>query len=203
MRRVSVPLRAAGVCMALGGLLIAPSAAHPSIIGDRSVAEVVMATGGWRAMHLAVLWGGALTVIGAAGIVTLYEDGLGRVGHAALAAVFVGAVVTAGIMATEAVMFPAVAEHAPHLIDVDGPVIGDFGARVGGSFSVALPLGLAVLAGAVFRRRDHRAPALMLALGAFGWIAFQLPFVPYLGPAATLVWSAAQVWWGRVLWRSE
>lgn len=162
-----------------------------------------MATGGWRAMHLAVLWGAALTVVGAAGIVTLFADGLGRVGHAALAAVFVGAVVTAGIMATEAVMFPAVAQHAPYVIDVDGPVIGEFGARVGGAFSVALPLGMAVLGAAAFRENAYRGAALMLVVGAFGWIAFQLPFVPYLGPAATLVWGAAQVWWGQVLWRSE
>jgi hypothetical protein len=197
-----VPLRGAGVCLAAAGLLIAPSAAHPTILGDRSVAAVVRATGGWVPMHLAFMAAAALSIVGLAGVVALHDDDLGRVGRAGYGAFVVGVVLTIGAMATEAALFPTVARRAPDVIAFDGPVLGNLAVRAIGGLWVLFPVGMVVIGLAAFRAGVQRSAGLALALSAGAWTAFEFPFVPYLGPLATFAWSAALVWWAAVLWRA-
>jgi hypothetical protein len=188
--------------MAVAGLLIAPSAAHPTILGDRSVAEVVRATGGWVPMHLAFMTAAALAIVGLAGVMAVHEDALGRAGRAAYAALLVGATLTIGAMAAEAAVFPEVARRAPQVLDFDGPVFGNAAVRGIAGLWVLFPIAMIVIGLAAFRAGTYRNAGLALAVGAGAWTALEFPFVPYAGPVATFAWSATLLWWGVILWRA-
>jgi hypothetical protein len=198
-----VPIRPAGAALLVAGMLVATAAPHPSIIGDRRVAEVVLSTGTWRLMHFAVLVGCVAAAFGVVGLVAMFDGRLGRVGDLALAAAIVGLFVTASTMAIEATVFPEIARRVPEVIDFDGPIFGSVWLRALGSFAGGFQLGLAALGLLAYREGTHRRAAVALIVGPVGFLALGLWFVPYVGPASTVAFGASMCWWGWILLSSE
>lgn len=186
------------MALLVGGALIATATPHPTILGERSVAEVVNATGGWAVMHFALLLGCFLGIYGVTGIVAVHEGRLGGAGTRWTTAVVFGLVVTACVMAMEAVWFPEIATRAPELLDVDGPIVGNWALRVAGAPAMAFPVGLGVLGWLAFREGTHRRAGIVLAATAGAFVALALPFVPYAGPLATVAFGGAICWWGWI-----
>jgi hypothetical protein len=195
-------MKSSGAALMLFGALFTTATPHPSILGDRSVAEVVVATGGWAAMHYAVLVGCICGVFGVGGIVAVHGGRLGRAGDVALFFTIVGLVVSAGVMAVEAALFPEVARRAPEVLAIDGPVLGLWPLRIAASTAAGLPLGMAALGWLAYRDGAYRGPGIALAASGVGWVLIAGPFVPYVYPFATALFGAAIAWWGYVLWRS-
>jgi hypothetical protein len=200
---VQIPLRLAGTALVAAGLLVMLATPHPSIIGDRSVAEVVLATGTWRLMHYAVAVAAIGAAIGVIGLVGSYNGRLGPLAYPALIATTVGSIVTAAIMVMEAVMFPLVASRAPDLIAFDGPVIGSWWLRAGGSLAGGLEFGLMALGLMAYREGTHRGAGAALVVGPLSYVALGVWFVPYLGPLSTVMFGAVVVWWGVIVWRAH
>ena len=197
---VRVPLRFAAVSLAVSGLSWAiASPFHPSIF-DGDVAGVVQRTDGWVAIHLFVMVGSAAAIPGVAGIVAAHRGQLGREGEAVLLGLGVGAVITAAIMFTEALVFPRLAADAPHLLELDGPLLGGIGPRLLIGLGGAHPIGLIVLG--VLCARSDLAPRAGRALVAsiIAFLAFGVPFVPIAGVLATTAYGAAHLWWAQILW---
>jgi len=194
-----VPLRPAGVALLVAGLLTATAAPHPSIMGDRSVADVVLTTGTWRLMHYAVAIGSIALAIGVMGLVAAHNGRLGSLGYVAMVAVIVGCVVTAAIMVMEAVVFPLIAARMPEVIAFDGPIIGSMWLRLGGSLAGGLELGLVAIGVLAYREGTHRNAGLALIAGPLGFLTLGLWFVPYVGPLSTVAFGASIGWWGWIL----
>lgn len=113
-----------------------------------------------------------------------------------------GAAGAGGVASAEALVFPALADTAPQLLDLDGPLatwpfIGM------GIIALCWLVGLGVL-GAVAAREAMfpRGAGLLLAVGAWGFIVFAGPFVPVVNVAAGIMFGASQLWWGWLLRRS-
>jgi hypothetical protein len=192
-------MKSSGAALSVLGALFTTATPHPSILGDRSVAEVVVATGGWAAMHYAVLVGCIFGVFGVGGIVAVHRGRLGRAGEVTLFFTIVGLVVSAGVMAVEAVLFPEVARRAPEVLAVDGPVLGLWPLRIAASTAAGFPLGMAALGWLAYRDGAYRGPGIALAASGVGWVVIAGPFVPYVYPFATALFGAAIGWWGWIL----
>lgn len=197
---VRVPLRFAAVALAISGLSWAiASPLHPSIF-EGDVAGVVLRTDGWVPIHLLVMVGSMAAIPGVAGIVAAHRGRLGPTGDLVLGGVTIGAIVTAAIMFTEALVFPTLAADAPHLLDLDGPLLGDLGVRAVIGLGGAHPVGLMVLG--VLCARSGLAPQAGRALvaGTVAFLVLAVPFVPVAGVVASSAFGAVHLWWARILW---
>ncbi len=120
MARIDFPLRPAAVALGTGGLLLAAALPwHPSIF-DRPVAEVVAGSPLWTLIHAVGILALAFAVFGAAGIVAAH--GAGCAGSARSDSL-VGALGAMGLVGLETLAFPVLAEHAPDLLALQGPLI--------------------------------------------------------------------------------
>lgn len=199
---VGVPLRAAGVALAASALLLVSFVPlHPSILGDRPIADVVLHTATWRAIHLAMVVAPLLAAFGVVGIVAALP-GAGRLGGAAIVTSATGAVAAAAVGFLEAFAFPLLAEHQPEMLELNGPLLGSVLFRVVAAPAVGYPLSFAVLGLAVRRLPALRLPGNALLLGGVAFVVFEGPFVPVLGVGSTAALAAVQLWWARALWRA-
>lgn len=200
MASLRLPLRWSAASFALSGLAWAiATSLHPNIfVGD--LAETVRHTSSWQVIHLLVMAGCVLAIVGSAGIVAVHDDGFGRAGSWALAGIVVGAVVTASLMFTEAFAFPLIAEEAPHLLEFDGPLLGSLPLRALLVVAGFYPIGLAVLG--VLATRADVAPSAGRGLVAAeaAYLVLAGPFLPVVGVAASWALAAAHLWWAQVLW---
>lgn len=203
MLSVQVPIRVSAVSMAVSGLLVAGTTPlHPNILTG-PVSEVVKDTPIWTGLHVLVLVSIVLAFIGAAGLVAVHGNRLGKLGQAALAATLAGAVGGSAVMALEALAFPMLADRNPELLALDGPLLTSPAIIGLGILVFGWPLGLATLGAIAARARVFpRAPGILLAVGAPAFLVLAGPFVPVLGVLSGMAFGAAQVWWGWTMWRS-
>lgn len=191
-------VRWAGPCFVGAGLLTFSAVTHPDIL-EMGLAEASR-TPLWTPMHAAGLLVVALSLGGIAGLALLHRGRWGRLGSAGVVMTVVGLVATAGLTAIEAFTFPALARAEPALLDFDGPIAGTPAFWVLGGLAGLWFLGEAAVGVAVARAGVlPRAPALLLAVGAVGFAAFEGPFVPVAGQVAVVLFAAAQMWLGGVL----
>lgn len=198
-----VPLRTSAVALGASGLAWAVATPfHPSIFGT-DVAAVVRRTDSWQLIHLLVMAGSIAAIFGAAGIVAVHGRRLGPYGDAALGVTVVGASVTAAIMLVEAFAFPVIAERAPELLELDGPLMGPVAVRLVLALSGGWPIGLIVLG--VLAARSDLAPRAgrWLVATTIGFLVLGGPFVPVLGTLATCASAAVHLWWSRILWAAD
>lgn len=198
-----VSVRASAVSLAVSGFVVAAGTPwHPSIF-DRPIDEVVRSFGAWTALHAIAVFVVMLALIGAAGLVAVHEGRLGRLGQAGLIVTLVGVVGAAGLLAVEAIVFPVLADRAPELLALDGPLLTSRLFIGAGLLSFGWPLGLAMLGIAAARAGVfHRAPGVLLAVSGPAFLALEGPFVPVAGPLSAVVFGVAQVWWGWLMWRT-
>jgi hypothetical protein len=198
---MDVDVRGPGLCLILAGVLTLPTVAHPDIL-EIGLAEAVRAPA-WTPIHAAGLAVVVLSLAGVAGLALLHRGSWGRLGVVAVAVTVVGLVAAAGLTAIEAIIFPAIARSDPGLLGFDGPIAGTAGFWALAGMAALWLLGEGLVGVAVARAGLlPRAPAVLLALGAFSFVAFEGPFVPLLGPASVVLLSAGQVWLGAALFRA-
>jgi hypothetical protein len=203
MSVLQVPVRASAVSLAVSGFVVlAGTPWHPSIF-DRPVDEVVRGFGAWTALHAVAVFVVILALIGAVGLVAVHEGRLGGLGQAGLLVTLVGVVLVAGLLAVEAIVFPVLADRAPELLALDGPLLSSPLFIGAGILGLGWPLGLAMLGIAAARAGVFpRAPGVLLAVSGPTFLALDGPFVPVAGPLSAVVFGVAQMWWGWLMWRT-
>ena len=201
MGTLRIPLRTAGAAMAWSGIAWAVATPfHPSIFrGD--VAGAVLRTTSWQAIHVLVMTGAIAAILGIAGLITVHGGQFSAFSSVLFWGTTVGAVVTAAIMFAEATVFPVVATDAPHLLELDGALLGSPGVRLAAVVAGLYPVGL-VMTGLLASRCDV-APAAgrWLAVSTTAFIVLGGPFVPVLGVLSTTAAGMVHLWWGVILWR--
>jgi len=203
MALLRVPLRASAVSFAItAGLLVAQTLLHPSIL-DRPVSDVVRDTALWTLMHLAGLIVAVLGLLGAAGLVAVHGDRMGGLGRAGLVTTLVGSCAAGGVAAVEAAVFPVLAERAPDMLDLDGPLLTSWPFLLVGVAAVGWILGLGMIGAAAARSTVFpRAAGILLAVGSVLFLVLEIPFVPVVGQPSGVLFGAALAWWGWLLWEA-
>lgn len=201
MSNLQVSVRASAVSLAASGLLVAAGTPwHPSLF-DRRVDDVVREYGAWKLLHVLAVVAVILALIGAAGLVAAHEGRLGSLGKVGLLVTLVGVVLTAALAATEAIVFPVLADRAPAMLAIDGPLLTSPLFIAMGVLALGWPLGLALLGLAAARSRVFgRPPGVLLAVSGPLFLALEGPFVPVAGALSAVLFGAAQMWWGTLLW---
>lgn len=201
MASIRVPLRPAAVALSFSGAAWAVAVPLDPSIFDDDIAGVVDRTASWQLIHLLVAAGAAAAVLGVAGVVAAHGERSEPYAPAIVWTTSVGAVATAGVMLTEALVFPVLADQAPDLLELDGPILGSVGVRALAVVAAAYPVGL-VITGILVARADI-APAAgrSLAASTTAFIVFGGPFVPVLGVASTWWVTISHAWLAVVLWR--
>jgi hypothetical protein len=200
---IQVSVRACAVSLALSGLIVVGALPwHPSIF-ERPIDQVVHGFGAWTLLHVLAVVVVVLALIGAAGLVAVHDGHMGRLGQAGLVVTLVGVVGTAALTATEAIVFPVLADRAPTLLAIDGPLVRSPLFIATGVLALGWPLGLAILGLAAAKSRVFgRAPGIVLAVSGPLLVGLEGPFVPIAGVLSGVLFGIAQVWWGWLLWRS-
>jgi hypothetical protein len=201
MRSLQVSVRASGLSLGVSGFVVAAVLPwHPSIF-DRPLDEVVRGFGAWSALHAIVVFLLSFSLIGAAGLVAVHEERMGRLGQAGLLVTLVGVIGAAGAAAIEAIVFPVLADRAPQFLALDGPLLTSPLFISAGILALGWPLGMAMLGAAAARAGVfHRAPGVLLAVSGPLLLALDGPFVPVAGPLSVVVFGVAQMWWGWLIW---
>lgn len=204
MSGVQVPVRASAVSLALSGFVVAAGTSwHPSIF-DRPVDQVVRGSGAWATYHVVAVVAVILALFGAVGLVAAHEGGLGRLGQAGLIVTVVGVVDAAALAATEAIVFPVLADPAPALLAIDGPLLRSPLFIGMGLLAIGWPLGLALIGLAAARSHVmERRPGALLAVSGPLFLGLEGPFVPIAGALSAALFGFAQMWWGWLMWRSD
>ena len=144
-----------------------------------------------------------LAFIGAAGLVAVHGDKLRKLGRVGLALSFAGVIGGVALGAVEALAFPALAERAPDVLELQGPLftswlfIGAIILFMGWVLGLAI-IGVAAARAAVF----PRVAGVLLAVSALAFLALGVPFIPVAGIVSGAVFGAAQIWWGWLMWRA-
>ena len=191
------------VSFALSGVIAAVLLfLHPSIL-VRPVAEVVRETEVWEPLHVAFALMFVFAAIGAAGLVAVHGDRLGRSGQVGLVLTLVGAIGGLGIGIVEAMAFPVLAERLPEVLALQGPLLTSWVFIGLGLLWLAWAVGLTLIGIAAARAALYpRAAGVLLAVGTVAFHALGAPFVPVAGILSGLLFGAAQIWWAWLLWRS-
>jgi hypothetical protein len=181
------------------GVLALPELAHPDVL------DVGFAAGSrqtlWPAIHVTWVLAALATLFALAGLAARHGAALGRLGATGMVLAVVGLVTASGLFLAEGLVFPALAEQDPALLDFDGALGGSralwaAGGLAGLWFVGLVCVGVAVERAGVLRRRA----GLLLAVATVVFAAFDGPFVPVLGKVAVLLFAAAQVWFGVSIW---
>ena len=193
-------VRWSGMGLVLSGLLILPVVAHPDIFETGFV--TASRSPFWAPGHAAGLLVAVLSLLGLAGLAVRHGERLGRLGAVGTVLAVGGLVVTASLAALEAFAFPVLAEEAPALLDIDGPLLGSATVRAVGGLALLWFVGLALVGSAVERAGIlPRGAGALLAVAAVAFPAFEGPFVPVLGELSVLLFAAAHGWVGLALFR--
>lgn len=193
-------VRWSGAGLILAGLLILPVVGHPDIF-ETGFAEPSRGAF-WAPGHAAGLLVAVLSLLALAGLAARYGERLGRPGAVGTVLAVVGLVVTASLAALEAFAFPVLADEAPVLLDIDGPLLGSVTVRAVGGVALLWFVGLALVGYAVEQAGVlPRGAGALLAVAAVAFAAFEGPFVPILGPLSVLLFAAAHGWVGWAMFR--
>lgn len=204
MNNLRVSGRVSAVSLVVSGFIVAVALPwHPSIFAH-PVDEVVRHFGAWTALHAIGVVVSILALIGAAGLVAVHEGRMGGLGQTGLTVTLIGVFGTSALSAMEAIVFPVLADRAPELLAIDGPLFTSPLFLTAGLLALGWPLGLSLLGVAAARAGVfHRAPGVVLAASGPVFLALGGPFVPVAGPLSIVVFGGAQVWWGWLLWRTR
>lgn len=196
--------RASAVSLAVSGLAVAAGSPwHPNIL-DRPVDQVVRGFGACTLLHAIVAAAVILALFGAAGLVAAHRGCLGWLGQTRLIIEVVGVVMTASLAMTEAIVFPVLADHAPMLHAIDGPLLRSPLFIGAGVLALGWPVGLALLGFAAARSRVfNRTPGVLLTVSGPLFLALAGPFLPIAGALSAVPFGVTQIWWGSLLWRSR
>ena len=195
-------VRWSGAGLVLAGVLVLPVVGHPDIFETGFVEASRGAF--WAPGHAAGLLVAVLSLLGLAGLAARHGERLGRLGAVGAVLTVAGLVMTASLAALEAFAFPVLAEEAPALLDLDGPLLGSVTVRAAGGLALLWLVGLAVVGVAVERAGVlPRGAGALLAVAAVAFAAFEGPFVPVLGPLSVLLFAAAHGWVGWALFRDR
>ena len=187
--------------LVLAGLLILPVAGHPDIFETGFAAASRSAF--WAPGHAAGLLVAVLSLLGLAGLAARHGERLGRLGAVGTVLAVVGLVVTASLAALEAFAFPVLAEEAPALLEIDGPLLGSERCGRSGAWRSCGSSASRSWAYAVERAGVlPRGAGALLAVAAVAFAAFEGPFVPVLGELSVLLFAAAHGWVGWALFRA-
>lgn len=189
--------RAAAVALVLSAAFTVPGfVAHPEVGLDGMVSAA------WQASHL-VLWiGGAVGLVGVAGLYLRHSKEAGRLGTGGAVLATVGLLGLAGAYYSEAVIVPTVAVEAPALMRTfpRGAVWATYRMAVAGS-GIATGLGVMLLGVGLLRTRLPRWAIGAAAIGALGaGIQFALPRPMSLGAVSLLALGLVGLGYG--LWIS-
>lgn len=122
MASLRVPVRISALSLAVSGIDAAVSVPlHPNIL-NQPIGEVIRNTPAWVGLHLFAALVCVLSVIGVAGVVAAHEGRLGRTGQTGLLLTLLGSAAAGAVASVEALAFPAVADTAPQLLDLNGPL---------------------------------------------------------------------------------
>ena len=203
MGNLQVPTRTAAVSLGVSGLVVALGTPwHPSIFA-RPVDQVVREFGAWTLFHALAVVMVMLALVGAAGLVAAHDGHLRRPGQVGLIVTAVGVMMTGSLAAIEAIVFPVLADRAPTLLAIDGPLLTSPLFIAMGVLALGWPLGLALLGLAAARSQVFgRPPGLLLAVSGPLFLALAGPFVPVVGVLSALLFGGAQMWWAWLLWCS-
>ena len=191
-------VRWAGGCWIAAGVLLLAELAHPDAL-DLGFAASSRQTL-WPALHVAWVFAAILTLFGLAGLVARHGPALGRLGVAGAVLAVPGLVIAAGLFLTEALVFPELAREDPAVLDLDGPLLGSLPIQMAGGLAGLWFVGLVMVGVAVERARVlPRGTGVLLAVGTVLFGILEGPFLPIVGDAAVVLFSAAQVWLGRAL----
>jgi hypothetical protein len=112
----------------------------------------------------------------------------------------VGAGCTGALAAVEAIVFPVLAERAPDLLRLDGPLVASWPMIVVGVAALGGFLGLGMIGAAAARCSIFpRAAGVLLAVSSVLFLALEGPFVPVFGLLAGVLFGAVLIWWGWLL----
>lgn len=194
-----VPVRSGGPAFVVSGVLLIAAVGHPDIL-DGDVGHVVQDSARWAWIHYLTFgsivagWWGIVCAI------TMHRARLDRWADLTLIVATLGAFVLAAVMFTEAAAFPAIAEQAPGLLELDGPVMGSLSFRMLSAVGGGYLAGLVLLGVLCVRARVWSAPGAALSAATVGFMALAGPFVPVLGTLSVFALGLVLVWWGRLLW---
>lgn len=150
--------------------------------------------------HLFAVLVCVLSVVGVVGIVAAHEGRLGRTGQTGLLLTLLGSAAAGAVVSVEALAFPAVADTAPQLLDLNGPLFN--WPFIGmGIIALCWLVGIGVMGVSAARAAMFpRGEGVLLAVGALGFIVLAGPFVQVANVSAGIVFGAAQMWWACLLW---
>jgi hypothetical protein len=175
---------------------------HPNVL-ERPVDQVVHTFGAWAPLHLTLVAAVILALFGAAGLFTAHNGHSGHLAKAGLIVEVVGGVAAASLFAAEAIVFPVLADHAPTLLALDGPLVASPLFIGVGVLALGWPLGLSLLGLAAARSGVlNRTAGILLAVSGPLFLGLAGPFVPVAGALATVTFGGGQIWCGLLLWRA-
>lgn len=173
---------------------------HPDILHG-ALDETVRNFRPWTVLHVVVAVGSVLSLLGAAGLVLAHQGRLGRWGRQGLVLTLIGTIATSTLFMIEAITFPMLAEHAPALLSLDGPLSKSVLLIVVGVLSLGWALGLSLVGAAAARAAVFpRRAGLMLVVAGLAFVGLNVPFVPVVGPLSAVAFGLAQIYWARLLW---
>lgn len=200
---MQVPIRVSAVSLGVSGAVTAALVPlHPSIF-DRPIDEVVRNTPVWQFIHVAAVLVFALAFIGVAGLVAVHNGTLRRLGQVGLLLSLAGAIGGSAVGFLEALAFPVLADTAPELLELDGPMLTSPLAIGAGLLTLGWAFGLAVIGVAAARAAMFPCAAgVLLAVSGPAYLALGGPFVPVAGVLSGALFGAVQLWWGWLMWKS-
>jgi hypothetical protein len=191
-------------CLGVSGAVAALALPwHPNIL-QGSMDETIRGFPAWTVLHLAVAVGAMLSLVGAAGVVLAHQGRLGRLGWLALLLTLLGATATSALFMVEAIAFPILAEHAPELLSLDGPLVESWLLIAVAAVSPGWPLGLSLIGAAAVRVGVFPPRGgVLLVISGLAFVGLYLPFVPVVGPFAAVAFGAVQIYWAHLLGRGH
>jgi hypothetical protein len=199
-------IRSSGLCLMLGGIgLAAELFLHPPGETARYVLEPIWGLAHWLG---AIAW--LLILFGLIGFYARQTQRIGRLGLVGFVLAVTGAALTAGtLMMGGAVLQPVMAEGAPELLDLDGPLFAAAGFKVGAGLILVGFIGLLLLAIATLRVGILPSIGSWILIGLVPVAVVSVPLVLFLAPslqkigqpALGMVTGAALLAWGYGLWR--
>ena len=191
-------IRWSGMAAVAGALLMMVATVVPDLLFPSDEATSVIAlSSAWIPLWALFLIGLILIALGLVGLYARQSERAGSLGLIAFLVTFTGVALALGFAWTFLFTVPTLAEGAPALLDNED---------VSGPLAVAFPLTFILFGGGwllfglatVLARVFPRWAGILLMIGAV--LDFSSDFLPITFPIGTVVFGAALIWLGYLLW---